>query len=396
MVRKRTPRVDKLAQIYDDEVLPIWSMRFGRMLLRKIEAPPPKAMVLDVGCGTGYPALELLTKLDDHSRIIAIDCASELLNVARRKAGDLSGRRIFFRTETVQSKLSFAADVYDLVVANDSLWEFDEPRAALNDFVRVCKPGGRVLVTMPLAGSWGEFYDIYREVLVKHDHHEILHKLDEELQRYPEPAQAREWLEEAGLTDVAVDTEEFDLLFRSAREFFFAPIVEYGPLPQWKEISGKGETMQEIFWHIKEAIDAYFGDRAFSVSIRAGCLVGRKPLESERPAAAEPLPPAPEDVTPAVAAAAAAPPGVREGAPVGRDEMETPRGGLPAVDFDDDRPVVREGAGSAPRAAADDDAETSEIMEISTNEIQVVDEIIESLGILDDAESSEDEVLKKK
>jgi hypothetical protein len=35
-------------------------------------------------------------------------------------------------------------------------------------------------------------------------------------------------------------------------------------------------------------------------------------------------------------------------------------------------------------------------MEISTNEIQVVDEVIESLGVLDDDVSKHDEVLKKK
>jgi ubiquinone/menaquinone biosynthesis C-methylase UbiE len=381
MARKRTPRVDKLAQIYDEEVLPIWSMRFGRMLLRKIETPPAKSMILDIGCGTGYPALEILRKLDDQSRIIAIDCASEMLNVARKKAGDLSGKRIFFRTETLASKLSFASDVYDLVIANDSAWELDDPRAAITDFARVCKPGGHVLVTMPLAGSWSEFYDIYREVLVKHDHHEILRKLEEELQRSPDPEQARLWLEEAGLLDVSVEAEEFDLLFRSAREFFFAPIIEYGPLPQWKEIAGKGETMQEIFWHIKEAIDAYFGDRAFSVTIKAGCLQGRKPLESERPKVVpKPAPPPAEadddQLTPAVPVTMP---------PLAPEASETtPAGGS------------AEPAAPAAAEGESDEDETGEIMEISTNEIQVVDEVIESLGVLDDEVAQHDEVLKKK
>jgi ubiquinone/menaquinone biosynthesis C-methylase UbiE len=383
MARKRTPRVDKLAQVYDEEVLPIWSMRFGRMLLRKIETPPPKSMILDVGCGTGYPALEILRKLDDQSRIIAIDCASEMLNIARKKAGDLSGRRIFFRTETVSSKLSFATDVYDLVIANDAVWELDDPRAAIADFARVCKPGGFVLVTMPLKGSWGEFYDIYREVLVKHDHHEILRKLDEELQRSPDPEEAHRWLEGAGLLDVTVETEEFDLLFRSAREFFFAPVIEYGPLPQWKEIAGKGETMQEIFWHIKEAIDAYFGDRAFSVTIKAGCLLGRKPLESERPKVV-PKPAAPPvvvdyQITPSVPVTMP---------PVSpRDSEDTPPGG--AAD------LGPAGGGTGNVQAVEEEEETGEIMQISTNEIQVVDEVIESLGVLDDEGAKHDEVLKK-
>jgi ubiquinone/menaquinone biosynthesis C-methylase UbiE len=362
MIKRRTQRVDKLAQVYDEEILPLWSTRFGRMLLRHVEAPP-KAMILDVGCGTGYPALEVLRKLDDQSRIIAIDCASEMLNVARKKAADLAGRRIFFRTETVKPRLSFTADVYDVVIANDSLWEMDEPAAAVADFARVCKPGGRVVVTLPLRGSWGEFYDIYREVLTKHDHHDILRTLEDEERRYPEPEEAVRWLEQAGLTEVAIETEQFELLFRSSREFFFAPVVEFGPLPAWKEVAGKGEVMQEIFWHIKEAIDAYFGDRAFSVTIKAGCLHGRKPLAGAAPA--------PRPVEPAPAPAASPPPPPAPAAPA----------------------VTAVGAGES----VDEEAPTGEI-EISTNEIQVVDDVIDSLATPEEGEGEEDEeedVLKK-
>jgi ubiquinone/menaquinone biosynthesis C-methylase UbiE len=367
MIKKRTQRVDKLAQVYDEEILPLWSTRFGRMLLRHVEAPA-KAMVLDVGCGTGYPALEVLRKLDDQSRIIAIDCASEMLNLARKKAADLAGRRIFFRTETVKQRLSFTADVYDLVISNDALWELDDPAATVADFARVSKPGGLVVFTLPLRGSWGEFYDIYREVLTKHDHHDILQKLAEEERRYPEPEEAVGWLKNAGMTDVTIETEQFELLFRSSREFFFAPVVEFGPLPSWKEVAGKGEVMQEIFWHIKEAIDAYFGDRAFSVTITAGCLAGRKSLV---PVAAAPRPA--EEATTGPTAA-----------PTEGPDAPTAAAASPAKPADS-------------RPSVDDEAPTGEI-EISTNEIQVVDADLEQLADDEDGDEEDeddDDVLRK-
>ena len=37
---KRTHKHEKLARIYDEEILPIWSQRFGRMMLRGLEVPP--------------------------------------------------------------------------------------------------------------------------------------------------------------------------------------------------------------------------------------------------------------------------------------------------------------------------------------------------------------------
>ena len=278
--KPRTLKQDRLARIYDQEVLPIWSQRFGRMMLRDL-ALPPRANVLDVACGTGYPALEIMRKLDDQGRIIAIDPSAPLLDVARKKAAEASGKRIFFRSEGVAPKLSFAADVYDLVICNLGLDEVDEPAEALREFARVAKPGGQVLSTLVLRGTWTEFYDIYREVLIKHDKHQTLEKLEQLIEQHPEPETAIRWMEGAGLTNVQLDVEHFTLLFRSSREFFFAPLIEYGPLPGWKEIAGKGQEMQDVFWYIKEAIDAYFRERAFPVTVVAGCLRGTKPSAGE-------------------------------------------------------------------------------------------------------------------
>jgi ubiquinone/menaquinone biosynthesis C-methylase UbiE len=260
----------------------LWSQRFGKLLLREL-ALPPKAMVLDVGCGTGHTSLEILRRLEDQGRIIAIDSSSSMLDEARRKAGVLSGKRIFFRSENALPRLSFAQDVYDLVVCNAVLQEFEDPEVGIREFVRVCKPGGRVVVTLPLAGTYQEFFDILREVLVKHDQQQAIDRLDAYLVRYPPLEQAQAWFEDAGCSDVQAECESYTLLFKSAREFFFAPIIEYGPLTDWKSIAGKGSQMQEIFWEAKASIDAYFGKSSFAVTVMAGCVKARKQRPDERP-----------------------------------------------------------------------------------------------------------------
>jgi ubiquinone/menaquinone biosynthesis C-methylase UbiE len=272
---KRTYKEDKLAKLYDTEILPLWGRRFGALLLRELTLPP-KAMVLDVGCGTGYPSLEILRRMDDQGRIIAIDSSSPLLDEARAKAGKLSGRRIFFRSESSLLKLPFADEVYDLVASNAGLAEADDPELAIRDFARVTKPGGRVAVSLPLAGTFGEFYDLFREVLIKQDRQDAIDRLDAYLTRYPPLEQAEAWFEDAGLGDVRSEHEIYTLLFKSSREFFFAPIIEYGPLAAWKQIAGRGQTMQDAFWHCKQAIDAYFAGSSFAVTVVAGCVSGRK------------------------------------------------------------------------------------------------------------------------
>ncbi len=79
--RKRTHRLEKLARVYDDEILPIWSQRFGRMLLRDLDLPE-KCQVLDLACATGYPAVDIIRRLGSGSRFIAIDSSSALLPTA--------------------------------------------------------------------------------------------------------------------------------------------------------------------------------------------------------------------------------------------------------------------------------------------------------------------------
>lgn len=280
-VQKRSLKVEKLARIYDDEIAPVWGARFGKMLLRNL-AVPDRGQVLDVSCGTGYPTIEILRRMNEGSRLIAIDASSAMLDVARRKVADLGplgNKGVFFRTESALPKLSFTDDVYDLVVCNLGLEEMPSLEAALRDFARVAKQGGEVRCTLPLAGTFFEFHDLYREVLMKHDKHDALERLERHVARYPSIDHVEQCMKAANL-DGGVEIEEFTLLFKSSREFFFAPVIEYGPLADWKDVAGGGQEMQDVFWYIKEAIDAYFDGRPFQLTVKAGCLIGRKETAS--------------------------------------------------------------------------------------------------------------------
>ena len=235
--------------------------------------------MLDVACGTGYPSTEILRRMPEDSRLIAIDGSAAMLDIARTKIEEMGAKNVFFRTESAAPKLSFADDVYDLVVCNLGLSDFARPETALVDFARVTRPGGEVRCTLPLLGTFQEFLDIYQEVLIKHDKHETLAALQDHVATtFWDVEQCYEWMETAGLENATVEVDEFTMLFRSSREFFFAPVMEFGPISEWKRIAGKGQEMQDIFWYIKEAIDAYYSGRAFEVTVRAGLIKGQVPI----------------------------------------------------------------------------------------------------------------------
>jgi hypothetical protein len=61
-----------------------------------------------------------------------------------------------------------------------------------------------------------------------------------------------------------------------SREFLFAPLVELGPLSNWKRIAGGGDDMQDAFFFTKEAIDHYFKGRPFALTVVGAVAWGSK------------------------------------------------------------------------------------------------------------------------
>lgn len=273
-IRQRQEQQEKLALIYDRDILGLWSVPFGRMLLRDLVIPP-RASVLDVACGTGYPTLDILSRMDAKGRIIALDLSHEMLNVARAKAGDLNGKRIFFKHGRIED-LSFAAETFDLVVSNCGLLDFHDRQQGVREMARVAKRGAEVRATLPLRGTFHEFYDLYREVLQRFDLHDSIAKLDEHLLKTPDRDEAIALFSQAGLVNVHCERHDSELLFPSGREFFFTPLIEYCYLQPWKDLVTRPDALQSVFWHIKNAIDRYFARRPFAVTVQAALLSGYK------------------------------------------------------------------------------------------------------------------------
>ena len=96
---------------------------------------------LDAGCGTGFLSLELATR---GHRVTGIDFAPEMLREARRKAAERSAAIRFEEADAEQ--LPFAAGSFDLVISRHVLWTLPHPEAAIDEWIRVLRPRGRLAV----------------------------------------------------------------------------------------------------------------------------------------------------------------------------------------------------------------------------------------------------------
>ena len=267
---------DKLARAHEEEVYPLFGQKMADLLTADL-ALSPRAHILQIGCGLGSTIAELLHKMDADSRLIAVEATPALIERARASVdSELLGKRGFFRAHKLDGKLPFAENGFDHVLANVALPELASPAAQLAELVRVTKPGAQLRLATPLAGTWREFLDVYSDVLLRLRKHEMVEALAAYRNTFYEPETLATELETAGMAKVTVETVHWDLIFRTGREFFYAPVIELGPLSRWKAIAGKGPDMQDVFLAVKQAIDTYYGGTAFSVSVVAGMFSGVK------------------------------------------------------------------------------------------------------------------------
>jgi ubiquinone/menaquinone biosynthesis C-methylase UbiE len=108
------------------------------------------AVVLDVGCGLGQDAAELMRLVGTRGRVVGIDYSAEMIAEARRRAKDVSSIPKFVVSEA--HHIGFSRDTFDASRADRVLQHLEDPRAAFKETVRVTKPGGTVQI---VDRDWG-------------------------------------------------------------------------------------------------------------------------------------------------------------------------------------------------------------------------------------------------
>lgn len=120
----------------------------GRMFSQYV---PTSARVLDAGAGTGLVGQELVN-LGYHD-IVAMDLSAEMLMEAEKK-------KIYveYHQMVLGEPLDFATNSFDAVISIGTFTAGHAPARALGALVRVTKPGGYIVFSLPdYLGREGEF-----------------------------------------------------------------------------------------------------------------------------------------------------------------------------------------------------------------------------------------------
>ena len=130
---------DDVASRYDvtNDVLSLGQDRLWRRAVVAACAAEPGQRVLDIAAGTGTSSEPFA---DSGVDVVPADFSLGMLRVGHRRRSDLP----FTAADALH--LPFADAVFDVVTMSFGLRNVSDPDAALREFLRVTKPGGRLVV----------------------------------------------------------------------------------------------------------------------------------------------------------------------------------------------------------------------------------------------------------
>jgi phosphatidylethanolamine/phosphatidyl-N-methylethanolamine N-methyltransferase len=129
----------RLSRVYDGLFAPLFGARSKRVIGELDIAPNTE--VLEVGVGTGAT----LDAYPKHARVTGVDISSEMLRVAQEKVE----RRGWDHVRLLQMdalNLTLPSDSFDWVTAFHILTVVPDHARLMQELVRVCRPGGRIVL----------------------------------------------------------------------------------------------------------------------------------------------------------------------------------------------------------------------------------------------------------
>ena len=184
------------AGTFEDERLNV-AFTSGLPWLLSYVVPRVDDVVLDVAAGTGLVSRALADKV---ASVTAVDSTAAMIALGRERAAAEGHRNLEFVSGSAE-RLPFADASFNLVVTRFSLHHFADPSPAVDEMVRVLRPGGRVGVKDLVAST-------DPGVAARQDHVERLR--DASHVRMPPRGAVAGWLRARGLDVQTVAEREVD------------------------------------------------------------------------------------------------------------------------------------------------------------------------------------------
>src|SRR6188508_2342737 len=139
-----------------DRWAPVYDFVFGKVFATGRAASIAAAesvggRILEVGVGTGIS----LERYSRNNRITGIDISAPMLRKAQERVRELGLTNVEALSVMDAAKLAFPDASFDVVVAQYVITAVPDPDATLDEFARVLRPGGEIILVNHLGAESG-------------------------------------------------------------------------------------------------------------------------------------------------------------------------------------------------------------------------------------------------
>jgi ubiquinone/menaquinone biosynthesis C-methylase UbiE len=262
-----------LVSVYDE--VPLWSAPFGLTLLEKVRLKPGMT-VLDIGCGTGFPLLELAQRLGDTCRIYGIDPWSAALDRVRLKMRQYEVHNVQLFNDVAEN-MSFADGLFDLVVSNVGFNNVTDQERVISNCANACKHGAQIILTVNLPDTMNLFYEIFESVLRDAGKDDEVKVMRAHVRAKRRPLEELTFLiEGAGFMISEIIEDAFRMRFLNGTCLLNHYFIRLAFMESWRNILTP--TDQDLVFELLEQrlneVAAREGE--LSLSIPYACIIGEK------------------------------------------------------------------------------------------------------------------------
>ena len=161
---KITTIFDKVAKGYDNPSLRYFAFAADKMV--DLAQLKPNEKVLDIACGTGMVTLAAAQKIKPDGRVHAIDRSGEMLAMAEKNVGKHALNNVDYHNMDAE-ELAFRSNYFDVITCGFALFFLPEPLQALKQWLRVLKPGGRIIMSTFTKQAFQPYADDFRTAITE-------------------------------------------------------------------------------------------------------------------------------------------------------------------------------------------------------------------------------------
>lgn len=262
---------DELAEGYDRAALRFFPFTADRLAQRL--APQPGEKILDVATGTGAVAVAVGQRLGGGGRVIGIDISERMLDRAYANVRRMALHNVDLHPMDA-ARLEFRAGYFDALTCSFGLFFLPDMPAALREWHRVLRPGGRLQLTSFGARTFQPLAELYCEQLAAIGG-PARSSAEFPWQRLADQEDFRTLLAGAGLVDIDMAIEQLGFHLQSPHEWW--EILWYTGF-RGALLALDAATLEVFRQRHLEQVEKYFVDGGFWLDVPVIFAKARVPV----------------------------------------------------------------------------------------------------------------------